>query len=204
MPLEGMCGYGYTVASGKLNVFFAADLIHRLYHLPKIGETIVEHYADTYAECLELAKSNPTEAVRNTHSLQYFALDVYAYDIALPGEGCTGKDTESSSSSSSAAASSTPAPTSAPATTAAASVSAQSAEDSECHSHSDGVVHCIAEETATPTSTTAEAVSTTADAAAVSLLVADITEDHDTEMRTRSATPMPTALCTVLDQFSEG
>ncbi|GME48644.1 putative major allergen asp f 2 protein [Neofusicoccum parvum] len=166
MPLEGMCGYGYTVASGKLNVFFAADLIHRLYHLPKIGETIVEHYADTYAECLELAKSNPTEAVRNTHSLQYFALDVYAYDIALPGEGCTGKDTESSSSSSSAAASSTPAPTSAPATTAAASVSAQSAEDSECHSHSDGVVHCIAEETATPTSTTAEAVSTTADAAA--------------------------------------
>lgn len=173
MPLEGMCGYGYTVAAGKLNFFFAADLIHRIYHLPKVGETVVEHYADSYAECLELAKTNPAEAVRNTHSLQYFALDVYAYDIALPGEGCTGKDVESSSSSE-PAASSTPASSSAPAITAApsasASASAQSAaEGSECHTHSDGVVHCIADETATPTSTTAEAVSTTADAAAVSL-----------------------------------
>ncbi|KAK0653796.1 Major allergen Asp f 2 [Lasiodiplodia hormozganensis] len=165
-PLEGMCGYGYTVASGKLNFYFAADLIHRLYHLPAIGEAIVEHYADTYAECLELAKTNPADAVRNTHTLQYFALDVYAYDIALPGEGCTGRDT-SASESSSASASSTPAPTSSPTTTPAPSVSAESAAaGQECHTHSDGIVHCIADETATPTSTSSEAASTTADAPA--------------------------------------
>lgn len=163
MPLEGMCGYGYTVAAGKLSFFFAADLIHRLYHLPKVGETIVEHYADTYAECLELAISSPADAVRNTHSLQYFALDVYAHDIALPGEGCTGKAVESDSSS---AASSAPATTPAP---SAQSVSA-SAESAECHTHSDGVVHCVADETAAPTTTTPEAASTTADAAAVSCL----------------------------------
>lgn len=51
----------------------------------------MSHYADSYDECLQLAKTKPEQAVRNTHSLQYFALDVYAYDIALPGVGCTGK-----------------------------------------------------------------------------------------------------------------
>ncbi|KAL1622881.1 Prenylated Rab acceptor protein 1 [Diplodia seriata] len=176
-PLEAMCGHGYTVAAGKLSFFFAADLVHRLYHLPAIGETVVEHYADTYAECLELAKTSPAEAVRNTHSLQYFALDVYAYDVALPGEGCTGRvvdedEAEGGSSSSAASSSSTAPPTassSTAATTAAPLVSAESAAGGpECHTHTDGAVHCIADETATPTSTSAEAASTTADAPAVS------------------------------------
>lgn len=92
-PLNSMCGFGYTVASGELSFYFASDLVHRIYHLPSVGETVVEHYADSYEECLELAVSDPTMAVRNTHSLQYFALDVYAYDIALPGEGCSGSST---------------------------------------------------------------------------------------------------------------
>lgn len=195
-PLEGMCGYGYTVASGKLNFYFAADLIHRLYHLPAIGETIVEHYADTYAECLELAKTNPADAVRNTHTLQYFALDVYAYDIALPGEGCTGRDT-SASESSSASASSTPAPTSSPTTTPAPSVSAESAAaGQECHTHSDGIVHCIADETATPTSTSSEAASTTADAPAVSSRLLCLSYVDMLTEKLRSATRTPTVLCT--------
>jgi hypothetical protein len=64
--------------------------MHRLYHTTKIGEGATEHFADSYAECLELAEDEPADAVRNTHSLQYFALDVYAMEVALPGEGCTG------------------------------------------------------------------------------------------------------------------
>lgn len=105
--------------------------MHRLYHTTKIGEGAAEHYADTYTECLELAKENSTEAVRNTHSLQYFALDVYAMEVALPGEGCTGTPVEKesdgshgapvSSASSSVAASA--AATSAASTTASESAS---------------------------------------------------------------------------------
>lgn len=29
-------------------------------------------------------------AIKNIHSIQYFALDVFATDILLPGEGCLG------------------------------------------------------------------------------------------------------------------
>ena len=86
-----MCGYGYTVATGALSFYFGSDLIHRLLHMPSVGEGVAEHYADTYAECLALARTRPAEAVRNSHTLQYFALDAYAWDVALPGDGCTGK-----------------------------------------------------------------------------------------------------------------
>lgn len=91
--------------------YFASDLIHRLFHADKIGEGTVFHYADTYTECLDLARESPDEAVRNAHTLQYFALDVYAYDIALPGQGCTGEpieeeETESAAESSTTSASS--------------------------------------------------------------------------------------------------
>jgi hypothetical protein len=37
-----------------------------------------------------LAKNAPQQAVRNSATLRRFAVDVYAYDIALPGEGCSG------------------------------------------------------------------------------------------------------------------
>lgn len=127
-PLAGLCGYGYSVAAGALGTFFAPDLVHRIYHLPAVGEGAVEHHADSYEECLGLARTDPAMAVRNTHSLQYFALDVYAYDVALPGEGCTGKEAveaESSSSSAGAAATATaetpsPAATKMPSTTSSA------------------------------------------------------------------------------------
>lgn len=82
--------FGYTVASGELNFYYASDLMHRIFHLPSISWGVVDHWADEYADCLELARTTPSDAVRNTHSLQYFALDVYAYDLSLPGEGCSG------------------------------------------------------------------------------------------------------------------
>jgi len=102
-----MCGYGYTVAGGELASFFASDLIHRLFHTDKIGEGTVFHYADTYQECLDLARENPDEAVRNAHTLQYFALDVWAYDMAAPGQGCTGEPIEEEETEAAAASSST-------------------------------------------------------------------------------------------------
>lgn len=98
--------------------------------MPSNGEGVVEHYADSYDECLELALTSPTEAVRNTHSLQYFALDVYAYDIALPNDGCTGKttiksDSSISSISSTEAASTATPPSATTMTTSAGTVSYQ-------------------------------------------------------------------------------
>ncbi|KAF2868272.1 putative peptidase family-domain-containing protein [Massariosphaeria phaeospora] len=95
-PLEAMCGHGYTVANSNTNFYFASDLLHRLLHIPQVGEGIVEHYAEDYPEVLELAENTPSEAVKNSDTLQYFALEAYAYDIALPGEGCPGKYTATS------------------------------------------------------------------------------------------------------------
>jgi hypothetical protein len=89
-PLDGLCMYGYTITSHEYTSYFASDLHHRLFHMPAIGEGLVEHYADGYQESLALAREHPEEAVRNSESLAFFALDVYAYDIALPGQGCTG------------------------------------------------------------------------------------------------------------------
>ncbi|THY59878.1 zincin [Aureobasidium pullulans] len=155
-PLEALCSGGYTVASGKLNHYFAADLMHRLFHTTKIGEGAAEHYADSYTECLELAEENPAEAVRNTPTLQYFALDVYAMDVALPGEGCTGTVGEeevdshvaapassAASSAVSSAASTTAAATSTSAQAAFQTASKTSSAAAECHTHADGVVHCV-------------------------------------------------------------
>jgi hypothetical protein len=119
-----LCGYGYTVAGGPLASYFASDLIHRLFHADKIGESSVFHYADSYLQCLELAKESPEYAVRNAHTLQYFALDVYAYDIAAPGQGCTGEPAEEEESETVATASSA----SASATSSASSSSTSSAE----------------------------------------------------------------------------
>ncbi|KAI5203378.1 zincin [Aureobasidium subglaciale] len=151
-PLEAMCSNGYTVTNGALNHYFAADLMHRLFHTTKIGEGAAEHYADSYSECLQLALDTPAEAVRNTHSLQYFALDVYAMDVVLVGEGCTGKPSEeeedshtpaSSSASSSAASAATTAASTTTAQVASQTASKTSSAAAECHTHGDGVVHCV-------------------------------------------------------------
>jgi hypothetical protein len=132
-PLEGMCMFGYNVANGATNFYWASDLLHRLLHIPKIGEGVVEHYGaeGKYPGVISLAKDNATYAVRNSDTLQYFALEVYAHDIALPGVGCPGTFTSTSTSvaaaSSSRAASSSVPPAQASATPVAASSARASA-----------------------------------------------------------------------------
>lgn len=143
-PLEGLCGYGYTVATGALNAYFGADLMHRLFHMPSVGEEAVGHFADDYADCLALAQTDPAEAARNSHSLQYFALDVYAYDIAIPGDGCTGRpEKKKEEEEDGGEGPATTAPTSTASTPGDTTPSATSTAAAECHTHSDGEVHCV-------------------------------------------------------------
>ncbi len=155
-----MCMLGYNVANGATNTFWASDLLHRLLHIPQVGEGVVEHYNDEeeekYPGTIDLAKNNSTFAVKNSDTLQYFALEAYAHDIAVPGVGCPGTyiplEEESTAAATSTAAASgsasaTPAPTSATATTSAAaapatatsSVAAAPAEACEPH---DDHWHC--------------------------------------------------------------
>jgi hypothetical protein len=100
--------FGYNVANGATNLYWASDLLHRLLHIPKLGEGVVEHYSteSKYPGVLDLAKSNATYAVRNSDTLQYFALEVYAHDVAVPGIGCAGTYTSTSTSAAAAASSS--------------------------------------------------------------------------------------------------
>ncbi|KAF2655623.1 putative GPI-anchored protein [Lophiostoma macrostomum CBS 122681] len=141
-PLVAMCGLGYTVANGATNFYFASDLLHRLFHIPKVGEGAVEHYAEEHDECLELAETNPEEAVRNSDTLQYFALEVYAFDVAVPGEGCAGKFTATSSGAVTAMTYAAASQTYAPSSTLSDVASVTSAAPTECHTHDNGDVHC--------------------------------------------------------------
>jgi hypothetical protein len=87
-----MCALGYNVAESETNTFWASDLMHRLYHMPSFGEGAVGHYSEDYQDMLEIAEHNATLSTRDSDALQYFALEVYAYDIAVPGVGCPGPD----------------------------------------------------------------------------------------------------------------
>ncbi|KAF9890838.1 hypothetical protein FE257_005409 [Aspergillus nanangensis] len=89
--LTTMCAMGYTVAGSDIATFWAADLLHRLYHVPAIGQLHVDHFADSFEEVIDLAKSNKTESTRDSETLQLFALEAYAYDISVPGVGCAGE-----------------------------------------------------------------------------------------------------------------
>ncbi|PQE29709.1 hypothetical protein CJF32_00011141 [Rutstroemia sp. NJR-2017a WRK4] len=95
MPLTQLCAFGYTVANSEDNtVYFASDIMHRIFHMPGFGENLtLDHYADGWENSTKLAKEDPSKAVRNSATLRLFALDVYAYDIAVPGIGCTGNTT---------------------------------------------------------------------------------------------------------------
>jgi hypothetical protein len=85
---------GYTVSGSETNTFWASDLLHRLYHLPAIGHTWIDHYADGYDEVIDLALENATLSTHDSETLQYFALEVYAHDISVPGIGCPGEQHE--------------------------------------------------------------------------------------------------------------
>jgi hypothetical protein len=102
--------FGYNVANGATNLYWASDLLHRLLHIPKVGEGAVEHYSTgKYPGVISMAKTNATWSVRDSDTLQYFALEVYAHDVAVPGIGCAGTYTSTSSVPVAAASSSSPA-----------------------------------------------------------------------------------------------
>lgn len=134
-PLSGMCMFGYDVANGATNYYWASDLLHRLLHVPRVGEGIVEHYGHgeaKYPGVIEMATENTTYAVRNSDTLQYFALEVYAHDIAVPGEGCPGEYRTPSPTSTPAAATSTAA-----AATSAAPATTTTEATEACEPHGD-------------------------------------------------------------------
>jgi len=120
--------HGYTVATGATNFYWASDLLHRLLHVPSVGEGVVEHYGDhSYPGVLALAQENATFASKNSDTLQYFALEVYAHDVALPGEGCPGRYTVTVTASPTASATSTSLAASSVISSAAAVVSSTAA-----------------------------------------------------------------------------
>lgn len=85
-----MCALGYNVAEYDLDVFWASDLLHRLFHMPAFSQHRISHYAEGYENVIESAEGNTMHPLHNSESLQYFALEAYAYDIAVPGVGCPG------------------------------------------------------------------------------------------------------------------
>lgn len=102
-------------------------------------------------------RENVTLSTSNSASIYYFAVEAYAFDIAVPGEGCVGQPKEEehdhdddATSTSSAAESATATATSAAVETSAATTteavpeatSAAPEAEGECHTHDDGVVHC--------------------------------------------------------------
>ncbi|RKF59099.1 Major allergen Asp f 2 [Erysiphe neolycopersici] len=89
LSLQALCSPGFDVVTGKPNKLWALDLIHRLYHVGKIGEGVIKHYTHGQSEALALASSdNYTLAATNTDSLILFANEAYAFDIINPGIGC--------------------------------------------------------------------------------------------------------------------
>jgi hypothetical protein len=112
-----VCGLGYTVAESPLNTYWATDLLHRIFHVPRVSEGVVDHFTEDYEDVLALAKTDPVKSSIDSDTLQYFAIDVYAYDVAAPGVGCSGgEDTMT------ATPSITSAPPGASSTTSAAAV----------------------------------------------------------------------------------
>ncbi|USW48515.1 Putative metallopeptidase, catalytic domain superfamily, peptidase domain, HRXXH [Septoria linicola] len=158
-PLSTVCAWGYNVRESSRLLFWASDLLHRMYHLPEIGQGYIDHYAEGYEGILEAAANNSPNTTRDSDGLQYFALEAYAYDIIAPGEGCPGPsgppNTSSTSSAAPAATSSTVSSATSVASAAAsatssaaasATTSAAAAADTDvpdnCHTHADGSLHC--------------------------------------------------------------
>lgn len=92
-----------------------------MFHVPQISEGVVEHYSEDYPTAIELAETNSTYSVMDSDALQFFAIEAYAYDVAVPGEGCAGEYEEETSSAPAPAASATATPTAAESATTASS-----------------------------------------------------------------------------------
>lgn len=120
------------MANSKLNTYWATDLLHRVLHVPEISEGIVDHYAEDYNDALRQAEEEPEKSAIDSDVLQYFAIDVWAYDMAAPGVGCTGEQEETEEEKAET-----------PTSTVSSEPSATSSASEECHTHDDGVVHCV-------------------------------------------------------------
>ncbi|KAF6071714.1 putative peptidase family protein [Candida albicans] len=114
-----------------------------------LPEDTYPNYAPVDIPSLELAQENSTYAVRNSNSLIYYALDVYAYDVTIPGEGCNGDGTSYKKSDFSSFEDSDSGSDSGASSTASSShqhtdsnPSATTDANSHCHTHADGEVHC--------------------------------------------------------------
>ncbi|OCF30367.1 hypothetical protein I316_08011 [Kwoniella heveanensis BCC8398] len=90
-PLDELCTGGKTIASQGSEATDGGWFLHRLLHLPVSSGGLLHDVVDTAHEAVELAKGvNASQAIHSIHTVQYYALDVYASDILLPGEGCLG------------------------------------------------------------------------------------------------------------------
>ncbi|WWD19973.1 hypothetical protein CI109_104446 [Kwoniella shandongensis] len=90
-PLAELCTEGQTISSQGSESTDGSWFFHRLLHLPIASGGHLSDVVDTANEAVELAHGvNASQAIRSIHTIQYYALDVYAQDILLPGEGCLG------------------------------------------------------------------------------------------------------------------
>ncbi|KAJ5095918.1 hypothetical protein NUU61_005274 [Penicillium alfredii] len=137
--LSTMCALGYTVSGSETNTFWASDLLHRLYHLPTFGQDWIDHFADGYKEVVDLAAKTPIRSTRDSETLQYFALEVYAFDISVPGIGCPGAQNHQHSSEEKPTTSQNQ-----PSATGTTSEppSKTSEVPANCHTHDGGELHC--------------------------------------------------------------
>lgn len=90
LTLIQVCALDYTVSQTSRLIFWASDMLHRLFHLPSIGRGYIEHYTAGWCGAIEAAAQGNPNVTHDSDVLQYYALEAYAYDIAVPGEGCPG------------------------------------------------------------------------------------------------------------------
>ncbi|KAJ5118076.1 hypothetical protein N7448_004277 [Penicillium atrosanguineum] len=138
--LSTMCALGYTVSGSETNTFWASDLLHRLYHVPAVGQDWIGHFADGYEEVVDLATTNATLSTHDSETLQYFALEAYAYDIAVPGTGCPGNQQKHHGSD--LAEPDASANQTSSTSTASELSSTTSDAPAHCHTHAGGELHC--------------------------------------------------------------
>ncbi|EPQ26154.1 uncharacterized protein PFL1_06362 [Pseudozyma flocculosa PF-1] len=141
-PLEQICGFGYQIARDSAAIYWGADLLHRLFHVPKVVSGKISHVADGFAEVLELARSNASAAVSNQESIQLFALDAYSRTV-VP-EGCLGKPAAEDRALDIEATGAAPPAQDEGLDPAPEPESPSSAEfpAADCHTHADGSAHC--------------------------------------------------------------
>lgn len=139
-PLSTVCAQGYNVREFSRVLFWASDLLHRLFHVPAFGQGYIDHYAEGYDGILEAAEMGSPNATHDSDGLQYFALEAYAFDVVLPGVGCPGPSGMGTTTGTTTATP-TATPTMTPTATPTATATASTLPDN-CHTHANGDVHC--------------------------------------------------------------